>query len=90
MRLEQLLTNIVCSAPPGVISHVHNKHLEMTMSETLTEDRKMAIFAELVATQDQGVPVRESRCRVGQKHGLDVADVRRIEREGLDNEWPPL
>lgn len=60
------------------------------MLTTLSEETKRTIFAELVAIQDQGTPVRESRLRVAHNHGLDVADIRLIERQGLDEEWEPL
>jgi hypothetical protein len=51
---------------------------------------RRAIFAELVAAQDEGVPVRDSRALVANKHKLDIATVRAIEQDGLDGEWPPL
>lgn len=60
------------------------------MTNKLTEAHRRAVFHDLVTTQDAGVPVPDSRLTVAQKHGLDVDEVRRVEREGLDKEWPPL
>lgn len=35
-------------------------------------------------------PVAQSRNAVAERFGITEAQVRRIEREGLDNAWPPL
>ena len=40
--------------------------------------------------QDGGTAVMESRAAVAQRFGVTEADVRTIEREGLDGGWPPL
>jgi hypothetical protein len=56
----------------------------------LPEDRRMAIFAELVAAQDEGSSVQASREAVAGRHGVSVYTVLQIEREGLDAGWPPL
>lgn len=60
------------------------------MSETLTEESRKNIFHALVTTQDEGVSVGESREKVATDFSLSVDDVCRIEREGLDAQWPPL
>jgi hypothetical protein len=62
----------------------------MTKTTTLSEESRQAVFAELVAAQDAGASVPESRMLVATKHSIDVDEVRRIEREGLDEQWPPL
>jgi len=54
------------------------------------ESRRKEIFAALVAEQDQSVDVMESRRIVAQRFGVSESDVRSIEREGLDKQWPPL
>jgi hypothetical protein len=59
-------------------------------SEPMTDDRKKEIFAALVATQDKGVGVAQSRTEVAGKFGITRAQVAEIEREGMDHEWPPL
>ncbi len=58
--------------------------------ESLTEARRKEIFRALVEAQDGGASVAESRKLVAERFGVDEKEVRRIEREGLDNEWPPL
>ena len=60
------------------------------MTTDIPPAMRRAIFAELVAVQDEGVPVRDSRALVANKHKLDIAAVRAIEQDGLEGEWPPL
>ena len=59
-------------------------------TEPLAEDRRQEIFAALVAAQDQGVGVAQSRAEVAARFGLTVEALAGIEREGMDKEWPPL
>jgi hypothetical protein len=56
----------------------------------LTEDQRREIFAALVAAQDNGAAVAQSRADVAAQFGVTPEGVARIEREGMDNEWPPL
>jgi hypothetical protein len=61
------------------------------MDETSADElRRQAIFLALVHAQDRGVPVPESRREVMARFGLGEAEVMAIEREGMDNGWPPL
>jgi hypothetical protein len=53
-------------------------------------ERRMEIFAALVRAQDEGAPVRTSRALIAGRFGVTEEEVRLIEREGLDEEWPPL
>lgn len=53
-------------------------------------ERRRDIFKALVEAQDQGVSVETSRRDVAGHFGISEAQLRRIEKEGLDNEWPPL
>ena len=64
----------------------------MTAHETkdLPEERRKEIFHSLVSSQDNGVTVLQSRKLIAQQFGVTDAQVRQIEREGIDNEWPPL
>ncbi len=57
---------------------------------TLTEDRRREVFAALVAAQDTGLDVAASRKQVARENGLTVKQVEKIEKEGLDAQWPPL
>jgi hypothetical protein len=57
----------------------------------LTLQQRREIFSSLVATQDQGtMTVSDSRKYIIDQYGLSDAQLRQIEEEGLDKEWPPL
>ena len=56
----------------------------------LSEDERKAIFLALVEAQDQEMTVSQSRRLIGQRFNLNNAQVCQIEREGIDNTWPPL
>jgi hypothetical protein len=58
--------------------------------ERLSEERRRAIFLALVEAQDRAMTVRQSRKVTAERFGVSEAEVREIEQEGLDNEWPPL
>jgi hypothetical protein len=58
--------------------------------KTISEERRKEIFSALVEAQDQKMTVAQSRKEVAKRFGLSESQVRRIEQEGLDNEWPPL
>ena len=64
------------------------------MSQNETEQgpelHRKEIFLALVTAQDEGMSVEQSRREIGQRFGITEAEVVRIEREGLDNQWPPL
>jgi hypothetical protein len=55
-----------------------------------SEDRRRAIFAALVEAQDRTRSVHAAKQEVLALFGVTWAMVERIEREGIDNEWPPL
>ena len=60
-------------------------------TKRLTLQQRQAIFHQLVSTQDLGVmTVAESRQHVSKQFDISDAQLRQIEEEGLDNEWPPL
>jgi hypothetical protein len=56
----------------------------------LPEEQRKAIFKALVEAQDQEMTVAQSRRLIGQRFDLNNNQVCQIEREGLDNNWPPL
>ena len=56
----------------------------------LPEEQRKAIFKALVEAQDQEMTVAQSRRLIGQRYDLSNSQVCQIEREGLDNNWPPL
>jgi hypothetical protein len=57
---------------------------------TLPEDRRKEIFAALVDAQDHDMNVPQSRKLIAERFGLTDAQVRQIEVEGVDQQWPPL
>jgi hypothetical protein len=59
-------------------------------SDSLSEDRRREVFAALVAAQDNGAGVAQSRAEVAARFGVTAEAVARIEQEGMDQEWPPL
>jgi hypothetical protein len=59
-------------------------------TDPLPESRRREVFAALVKAQDRGMSVEWSRHTVAANFHITAARVAEIEREGLDNEWPPL
>jgi hypothetical protein len=60
------------------------------MSTELHEVDRQEIFSEIVRMQDGGVTVDDSRNRIAGQFGIDVDEVREVEREGITKKWPPL
>ncbi len=60
------------------------------VEEAPAEARRKEIFLALVEVQDQEVGVARSRRVIMERFGLTESQVRQIEEEGLDHEWPPL
>jgi len=58
--------------------------------EHLSEVRRQEIFLALVEAQDHDLSVAQSRKLVAERFGVSESQVRQIEREGLEREWPPL
>jgi hypothetical protein len=58
--------------------------------DRLPESRRKEIFLALVEVQDQRVPVARSRTLIAERFGVDEKEIIQIEREGLNNGWPPL
>ena len=64
--------------------------LDPKTPEPLTVDQKQKIFKALVDSQDGGMTVGASRAELAKSYSLSMDQVVEIEREGLDNQWPPL
>ena len=60
------------------------------VEEAPAKARRKEIFLALVEVQDQEVGVARSRRVIMERFGLTESQVRQIEEEGLDHEWPPL
>ncbi len=58
--------------------------------ERLAEPKRKEIFLALVEAQDQKMSVARSREVIAEQFGVDDEQIKQIEREGLDNQWPPL
>ena len=58
--------------------------------EPLPEPRRKELFLALVEAQDRGMSPAESRKLVAWRFAVSEGQVRQIEREGLDHDWPPL
>lgn len=56
----------------------------------ITEHRRKEIFRALVDAQDQKLGVSQSRKLIAKRFGMSEGQIRRIEEEGLDRQWPPL
>ena len=59
-------------------------------SEQLSEERRKEIFLAIVEAQDKDMDVPQSRKFAVEKFGITESQVRQIEREGMDQQWPPL
>ena len=59
-------------------------------AKRLTLQQRQEIFYDLVMTQDVVMNVRKSYQMVTEKFEITDAQLRQIEDEGLDKEWPPL
>jgi len=60
-------------------------------SKRLTVGQKKEIFRSLVETQDQGeMSVADSMKHVCQLFQITEHQLRQIQEEGINKEWPPL
>lgn len=59
-------------------------------AKRLSLQQRRDIFRDLVATQDSGVAVRQSYQVITERFEITDAQLRQIEEEGLEKEWPPL
>jgi hypothetical protein len=50
----------------------------------------MEIFMALVEAQDQEMSVAQSRKVIGERFHISESQLRQIEDEGLERQWPPL
>jgi hypothetical protein len=63
---------------------------ENDVEEPLSESRRREIFLALVEAQDQDMTVAQSRKVIAERFGVTDRQLKQIEQEGLDREWPPL
>jgi len=62
----------------------------MAEQKELPESVRKEIFLALVEAQDHEMSVAQSRKLIAERFGVTDTQLRQIEREGLDKEWPPL
>jgi hypothetical protein len=62
----------------------------MSVGRRLSTEEKKEIFSHLVATQDAIANVRKSYEMVTEQYSISEEQLRAIEDEGVENEWPPL
>jgi hypothetical protein len=59
-------------------------------ARSLSEAQRREVFLALVEAQDRQMSVPLSRKEIARRFELSERRVREIEREGLDDKWPPL
>lgn len=60
-------------------------------AKRLTVQQRRDVFLALVQTQDQGsMSVPESLQHIMKQFDITESQLRQIEEEGIDKEWPPL
>ena len=60
-------------------------------TKRLTTAQRQEIFHALVATQDSGLmTVSQSLQHIQKQYDITEAQLKQIEEEGIDKEWPPL
>jgi hypothetical protein len=58
--------------------------------ESCSKSRRKEIFRALVDAQDEQMSVLQSRAIIAKRFGVDLRQLKSIEQEGIDNDWPPL
>lgn len=64
--------------------------MAVSVEQFSSEAHRREVFLALVEAQDQRMSVARSREMIGERFGLTQRQVREIEDEGLDQQWPPL
>ena len=62
----------------------------MSKSTTIPTEHRQTIFRTLIEAQDAGQSVAESRKAVAKQYTVTEDVVKEIEKEGIDEQWPPL
>src|SRR4051812_27723291 len=75
---------------PAGVTPGENAVPESNARRPLTEPERMEVFRALVEAQDRGAAVAQSRAAVAERFGVSEQQVREVEREGMEGQWPPL
>jgi hypothetical protein len=70
--------------------HPEERVMSNEADKPLSLEQRGEIFLALVEAQDGQMTVSQSRKAMAERFGLREEQIRRIEREGLDGNWPPL
>jgi hypothetical protein len=60
------------------------------LERPLPEELRREIYLALVDAQDQGMSVPKSRTAIAHRYTISSDSLGKIEREGLEKDWPPL
>jgi hypothetical protein len=63
---------------------------EHEVENGLSESVRKEIFLALVEAQDQAMSVSQSRKLVTGRFSISDEQIKQIEREGMEQQWPPL
>jgi hypothetical protein len=90
-RRPDFATRLCSDRAPSAVNVIKTKKKESTMrAKRLTLQQRRDIFHALVTTQDVVMNVPRSRQIVTERFEITEAQLRQIEDEGLEKEWPPL
>ncbi|MSU77726.1 MAG: hypothetical protein EXS16_06485 [Gemmataceae bacterium] len=70
--------------------HLRMKGIVMSTGKRLSTEEKKEIFSHLVATQDEVHNVRKSYELVTDHFDISEEQLKAVQEEGLEHEWPPL
>jgi hypothetical protein len=59
-------------------------------ADEIPVEQRQVIFKAVVEAQDGGQTVADSRAAIARQFSITEEQVKQIEREGSDNQWPPL
>jgi hypothetical protein len=81
---------LTVSATPFVGPTQEGAMPQPRVQQILSEESRKEIFSALVDAQDQDMSVAQSRKLISERFGLTEKQLKQIEEEGLDQQWPPL
>ena len=62
----------------------------MIQDSAIPIEQRQSIFLAVVQAQDEGMSVAASRAEAAKRYSVTEAQIKEIEAEGLDQQWPPL
>jgi membrane carboxypeptidase/penicillin-binding protein len=91
-KTRQEVLQLIDVDRPTAPSHAEKAMTQRKTEEALPETRRKEIFSALVDYQEQmaELNVAQSRKVIAEKFGISDSQLKKIEREGIDEQWPPL